>query len=183
MRKVCSRCLENKPLKAFRKDRRYRLGVTGWCRDCKNARSRELAREITALPKLPTPAKICTRCQTEKPITEFSKHAARRDGFKSRCKSCIAEMEQVRRMTSDAPKMNHLWSHYRIRLADFKAMLEAQEGRCAICAVPMPKPIVDHCHETGRVRGLLCYRCNTRLFVLEHPDWSAKASAYLKRFH
>lgn len=42
----------------------------------------------------------------------------------------------------------------------WEAMLIAQSGRCAICSDPMMSPHVDHCHETGVVRGLLCSECN-----------------------
>ena len=42
-------------------------------------------------------------------------------------------------------------------------MLKAQNGKCAICSKELWKPHVNHCHQTKKVRGLLCLECNTGL--------------------
>lgn len=70
------------------------------------------------------------------------------------------------------------------------ALLHAQGGRCALCACklrrgpaghPAGKPAcIDHCHETGRVRGLLCARCNTRIVPFERDrSWLVRVLDYL----
>lgn len=48
---------------------------------------------------------------------------------------------------------------------DFKQMLKKQDNKCAICGKEETKRrmSVDHCHKTGKVRGLLCQLCNTSL--------------------
>lgn len=46
---------------------------------------------------------------------------------------------------------------------EFQALLNRQDGKCAICDTPMATPHVDHCHATGAVRGLLCKLCNAGL--------------------
>ena len=43
----------------------------------------------------------------------------------------------------------------------FAEMIISQCGRCAICNKPMQRPCVDHCHDTKKVRGLLCMQCNS----------------------
>lgn len=67
-------------------------------------------------------------------------------------------------------------------------MLVAQNGGCVICGSPSPKRkgsvhlVVDHCHKTGAVRGLLCYRCNVGLGNFEDdPTLVAAALEYLKK--
>lgn len=64
------------------------------------------------------------------------------------------------------------WKHnlkkqYGITPEDYDAMYEAQKGCCAICGIHQSetkhKLHVDHCHETGTVRGLLCKNCNLAL--------------------
>lgn len=67
----------------------------------------------------------------------------------------------------------HLMREFGITQDDYRAILEAQEGVCAICKQPetakrpttqTPKALaVDHCHKEGHVRGLLCWRCNSVL--------------------
>ena len=69
---------------------------------------------------------------------------------------------------------------YGIRIGDFDAMLAKQKGLCAICGNPMKRPCVDHNHETGEIRGLLCYGCNvTAGFVEKRLKFLPKLLAYL----
>jgi hypothetical protein len=74
---------------------------------------------------------------------------------------------------------------YGLTLDDYDRMLTGQGGGCAICGRP-PKEgkslSVDHCHETGAVRGLLCFRCNFGLsYFAESGERMAIAADYLKR--
>jgi hypothetical protein len=66
---------------------------------------------------------------------------------------------------------------------DFEAMLEMQDGKCAVCEeVPERQIHIDHDHVTGEVRGLLCFRCNITLGkVGDDPDLLQKMIEYLKR--
>jgi hypothetical protein len=65
--------------------------------------------------------------------------------------------------------------------ADYEALLAAQGGGCAICGNP-PKTRrlhVDHDHKTGKVRGLLCHRCNRALPNWVTEKWLLRAYGYL----
>lgn len=66
----------------------------------------------------------------------------------------------------------YLLKKYGITLADYNDILNAQNGRCAICLCkPRTKNLaVDHNHGTGEVRGLLCYRCNHGLLGHAHDS-------------
>lgn len=74
---------------------------------------------------------------------------------------------------------------YGITLDQYETMLAAQNGVCAICKTHTTdnrgqRLHVDHCHQTGKVRGILCGKCNSILgFVDDNPDWLDKAKAYL----
>lgn len=74
-----------------------------------------------------------------------------------------------------------------ITLSDFNDMLSAQDGGCAICGQTQTRPgtkylAVDHCHTTGKIRGLLCDRCNRGLgFFKDSPELLVAAAEYLKR--
>ena len=68
----------------------------------------------------------------------------------------------------------------------YDALLEVQDGVCAICG-KTPKEngkrlAVDHCHTQGHVRGLLCVKCNVSLAAFDHDDLILHAAAYLAVF-
>ncbi len=60
----------------------------------------------------------------------------------------------------------HLYGRYGITLDDYCSMLEEQQGCCAICRQEKTL-VVDHCHDVGRIRGLLCDKCNRGLGCFE----------------
>lgn len=81
-----------------------------------------------------------------------------------------------------------LQHRFSITTDEYDALLEKQGSVCAICRRPersksrsggVRRLGVDHDHETGRVRGLLCHGCNTSLGMLEQREWVAAAEAYL----
>lgn len=69
------------------------------------------------------------------------------------------------------------------------SVVEPQNGLCALCAEPPdramngaePKLVVDHNHDTGQVRGLLCFNCNVRLATIEDEQFMLLARLYLRR--
>lgn len=82
------------------------------------------------------------------------------------------------------------WRKYRLRPADVVTLFKSQAGVCPICGSPiaLPGPAsntmhvhVDHCHSTGRVRGLLCNQCNLMLgHAKDSIDTLRRAIAYLQ---
>lgn len=82
--------------------------------------------------------------------------------------------------------IGNLRRRYNMTLDDYEQMLIAQNGVCAICEGPPrgrgadeDRFHVDHCHETGRVRGLLCSPCNTAVGLL---DEDAKRALRLAQY-
>jgi hypothetical protein len=81
-------------------------------------------------------------------------------------------------------RWDNLKSKYGLTRQQYEDMVTAQSGLCLICSQPPNGKrglVVDHCHATGRIRGLLCNRCNIRLGVVELGEWVTLAQAYLKR--
>ena len=76
-----------------------------------------------------------------------------------------------------------LRNRYGLTPDDYKTMLLAQDYKCMICAKTSEKNLdVDHCHETGKVRELLCNNCNRGIgYLQDDPLILENALAYLKR--
>jgi hypothetical protein len=75
---------------------------------------------------------------------------------------------------------------YGITAADYRAFFEEQRGLCGVCGLDMSKIArrrvhLDHCHRTGRVRGIVCSVCNQRLAAMDDEGWVEKARTYLAR--
>lgn len=66
---------------------------------------------------------------------------------------------------------------YKLTEAGLAALIAAQGGKCKICGDAMPRPHVDHCHKTNKVRGVLCCRCNIGLGMFRDSVSRLKAAA------
>jgi hypothetical protein len=127
--------------------------------------------------------KVCSRCGKTKPLSEFHKRAASKDGASPWCKQCNLDYKREYRKKHREEEIvkqreyyyenreqhadRRLQRIYDISLADYDEMLEAQGSGCAICGKTPEENgrrlSVDHDHETGEVRGLLCTDCNVSL--------------------
>jgi hypothetical protein len=121
--------------------------------------------------------KKCRKCDTIKDEKLFT--WSTRDGFSHICKACSAIYSKQKRkdiryvLASKARKfktsvehLEHLFSTYKV---------------CQICSLPDRRALnVDHCHTTGKVRGLLCDSCNKGLGMFkDNPDLLTNAVKYL----
>jgi len=97
--------------------------------------------------------KKCSKCAKFKTVDNFRKDSRSKDELQSWCIEC----------TTTAQKDAALRANYGITLNDYNALVIAQGGECKICRRNDRSLWVDHCHDTGKVRGLLCPGCNTGL--------------------
>ena len=124
-----------------------------------------------ARPIQTTGTKVCTTCKVEKDIDEFYLRGGNYspNSRKSKCKEC--DKKRVAETYWKDPSVyqnNHLERNYGITLNEYNQMLVEQGHRCKICGTTEPggkhgKFMVDHSHNTGEVRGLLCKSCNIAL--------------------
>lgn len=138
--------------------------------------------------------KKCSICKRRKPLTDFHNRSRNRIGKAADCKSCHnARAQKWRRKNPDTAwkiaMRHHLWKKYRITLERYREMLSKQEERCAICK-RFPEECgqkvlcVDHDHETGTVRGLLCGPCNTLLGrAQDNSKILRNAAVYLEKWY
>ena len=133
--------------------------------------------------------RVCSHCKVEKKFSEFHLHKGHPHGVSYRCKACARKNNKKYydpvRMRSLALKRL-----YGITLDDYNRMLKIQNNRCAICngTETGRKDIkyfnVDHCHTTGKVRGLLCHGCNSGIGNMKDDvELLDKAIAYLKEMN
>ena len=127
----------------------------------------------------------CRVCKTEKEETCFAIDRQTKRGRQSRCKECRSEHYQ---QNKDRAKEYALKRRYGISLKEYTEQCEAQNNLCEMCGKP-PKGRsfagvlhVDHNHETGARRGLICNRCNTALGLLEDGQLLADAWTYLAKY-
>jgi hypothetical protein len=129
----------------------------------------------------------CAGCSLWKLPADFWKDRSTKTGYQSACKACRSKFRGGAR-TAEQQKRSNL-KKYGITLEDYEALHNAQAGVCAICGRPettrnpkcgMKSLAVDHCHTTGKVRGLLCHNCNRGIGHLqESPEVMAAAVKYL----
>lgn len=172
--KKCSRCQEFLARVAFAANKAMRDGLQAYCRECsaKYYAERRMAKGFTVRPKVDVPPghKRCPGCTEIKAHSEWHIKRSSSDGYATYCKACRAVQGRA----------GHLQRKYGLTEERYQEMLEAQVGRCAICLVARAEH-VDHDHETGRVRALLCFNCNAALGQFkDRPDALRRAAAYLE---
>jgi hypothetical protein len=113
--------------------------------------------------------KRCIKCALEKDLSEFRAHPQTKDKLQSWCKACTQVVVDANRKRCPRTSFHYqIKRKYGITIDDYERMLEDQGGGCAICGETNPLKgknylCVDHCHTTGKVRGILCHDCNTGL--------------------
>lgn len=153
MRKKCSKCLRTRRLKFFNKDSRYRMGVSGWCKNCK--------REYEQSPNR----------------KQYHKQRYRRNMKNPKFK----EAERLR--SSKKYHKNPRKQKSRIYIKKYGVSLKKFEKakKCALC-FQKRKLVPDHNHENGKYRGPLCYRCNLAISQADkYRGWLKRVRNYLTR--
>lgn len=131
--------------------------------------------------------KTCSKCKALKLAPEFTSNKARKSGLADWCRSCSARYKREqyqkdpekyraksRRRRETLPpekraldkRRYELKYEYGLSKTNYDTLVTGQQGKCAIC-LKSKKLVVDHCHTTSLVRGLLCYRCNTLTGFIE----------------
>lgn len=141
--------------------------------------------------------KQCTVCKQEKPLTEFYSYKASKDGKAYRCKSCDNDARKKWKNNNPekaqlSQRVRNLKHKYGVDLDWYNQKLKEQNYCCAICKIKENKVLrganvelsfaVDHCHTTGKVRGLLCNQCNRALGMFkDNIGLIEKAIQYLSK--
>jgi hypothetical protein len=136
--------------------------------------------------------KKCSKCKEFKELTHFYKNRHKSDGLQDRCRVC--HKEYLNKWRAENPekrkqqnarrnhRVNNLRNLYGLSPEDFELMARTQNGLCAICQSLPDQLVVDHCHITGNVRGLLCNKCNRGIGQLNDDIETVRSALeYLER--
>ncbi|MFI5620163.1 endonuclease VII domain-containing protein [Streptomyces sp. NPDC051567] len=176
--KQCRGCLKVLGPDSFAADRNRPDGLQTRCRACVaeycaaryRARRGAEGKVVREKADVPDGHKLCRTCGEVEPHGEWHRRESAPDGLAARCKACRKPFDRA----------GHLKRKCGITEAERDEMIAARGGVCLIC-LKAPAVHVDHCHKTGRVRGVLCFNCNTGLGLLkEDPDRARRAAEYLE---
>lgn len=176
--KRCGSCRRFLSLASFARDRNRRDGLQPYCRKCvaeDNAARYRRRRAAEGKPvrekaDVPEGHKLCRVCGQIKPHDAWHRNSSASDGLSTRCKACRAVQG----------RQGHLKRRYGITESERDGLISSQGGVCCIC-LTAPAVHVDHCHKTGRVRGVLCFSCNAALGQFkDRPEAIRRAAAYVE---
>lgn len=139
--------------------------------------------------------KICPKCNITKSLDNFGTCLRLKDGKNTYCKECVRKFSKTTYSNRKSKKLkeNKLWRQtnkhkykeyklkhrYGITLEIYEQMKLQQNGLCKICN-RNKELVVDHCHKTGKVRGLLCGKCNKGLgHFFDNKNYLKQAINYL----
>ena len=163
--KRCLICDELKDVSDFHKAKDKPDGLRN---DCKKCRKLKLKSDIN------TTHFRCYKCGVLKEKNEVNFSISKSSKFKFRrcCKICAKQQQRI----------NHLARSYNITTEQYNEMLNKQDNKCLICS-KIDKLVVDHDHNTGLVRGLLCDTCNRGIgYLKEDKTILLNAISYLETY-
>ena len=173
--KTCTICNIEKELDEFYKDKSKKLGISSTCKECskKYSKTYTVKHKDSALAyqkEYRKDNKVQQRKQ-HKQYYESHKEELKlyRDKYRMDNKEKIKAQNKQYRLNNPEKIRNHdLLKSFGITLGDYNNMLEYQDGVCAICGDyetdnNAKNLAVDHNHQTGKIRGLLCGKCNKML--------------------
>lgn len=130
----------------------------------------------------PVKVKKCSCCGLEKELINFYPHKNTKDKLRAKCKQCTTtENKEWVENNKDKKKNSHYRRTYGISYSEVIHRHSVVNNKCEVCAEEKELLAVDHCHTTGKVRGLLCMRCNLLLGKIEeNKDIIFKLFNYLK---
>lgn len=198
IKKRCLQCEELRTRDQYWPEKRHKDGLASTCKICTNKRRNELfaashekrkekyIRQVrNKNPELENLSHhTCTKCKIDKPRSEFFKDKVTNSGVNRRCKVCMKKYwcdryynnEENRRRIIKGVTDSNRRRKYGITPEEFIQRLHSQNNGCAICSKILDESKrslvghVDHCHATGKIRGILCSNCNTGLGVFQDNE-------------
>lgn len=185
MTKKCIRCKIIQPYHEFFKDIKHKDGFASHCKTCHRLAYYNKEKPKTLKISLPVTTnpltKYCKKCKLEKNKSEFDLSVNSKDGFRKYCQSCLSLTKRLKKRNP------YRFKRYGITNEEYTRLMIEQNHQCKLCLTPQQdlsnQLAVDHCHTTGKIRGLLCISCNMALGHLrDNPRLCLKAADYLLEY-
>jgi len=171
--------------------------MTSWNKGIPESESAKAKKKATFAAKraaITYTEKACNKCGKVKALELFPKKKDNKDGCHNSCKVCEGKRKDKYKWTREQWWEYDIKRQYGIDKTEYNALLESQHHSCAICGIhiddykgvygkgkKVEKLSIDHCHDTGKIRGLLCFRCNLTLgYAQDNPTILEKAASYIR---
>ena len=174
--KRCTKCKKEKNINEFNKNISSEDGLEYRCRVCRKEDHQKYGERQKLYWQTHNPykeklEKICNICKQTFPIKQFVKNSLNKDGLSRYCKRC----QRFMKYGTSSDYLNQKFKE--------------QNKKCGICRTDTPtkgrwskKWVIDHDHQTKKVRGILCQPCNMALPRIEkYPEWGEWAKDYLNK--
>ena len=174
--KRCSSCGETKPASNFGRNRALGDGLSFYCLSCNRAKSnahyrerrKALGKPVRDYSWVPEGFRWCPSCEQAIACENFDTAS----GLTSWCKRC----------KSVANRNAYFYRKYGLTERELNALRKAQQDQCGICGAPGPEHL-DHDHATGKIRKLLCQRCNQGLGLFRDEPYLLQVAALYVEGH
>jgi hypothetical protein len=179
--KKCTKCGIEKPVSDFYRDAHRKDGLFSWCKSCWSVKTK--AKYAANREQAVAQSKAWKQANPER-VRQYQRdyYARNREAFAGYRRRYIErDPERWRRRE----KNWKLLRAYGLTIEQYEAMVEVQQGVCAICRQPPAEGkilVVDHCHTSGCIRALLCDTCNLLIGTAgDDPEWFKRAAGYLRK--
>jgi hypothetical protein len=164
--KVCTKCNVEKDTADFYRSKYSVDGSASWCKHCTNEG---------------------VKVYKQTPEGKAKDKALKAKYYQSPKGQEVNQVHEFTRKLTQGKRQYNYKSKYGITIEDYDRMFEEQDGVCASCGQPETKQsvkhfAVDHDHQTGAVRGLLCHRCNLALGVYEDKQLMQGLQNYMDKY-
>jgi hypothetical protein len=162
------------------------------CREAGQLQDRQKIRDQRTRAQFLENSRLCISCREVKNIDAFPPRWQKSKDGLGTCRDCVRiyqerhrekNIDLIRKRDREARQRAYRKKYlekYGISFDDFRALVESQQGRCAICQKEQPlQP--DHCHVSGKYRGAICGKCNRAIGLLgDDLESVSRAVAYLQ---
>lgn len=185
--KKCWNCNRDLSTTNFHKNSARKDGLDTQCKECRSKYNKKwrknnetkirqksheryikmISRENIEIPK----EKFCSSCNRIKPSSEFYTDKRTKNGLRAECKKCS--------------RWKYILKQYNLMADEWRAIYKEQNGKCPICNSSLDDKDwhTDHDHKTGKIRGILCPRCNKGIgHFCDNPSYLRGAARYLDKF-